>query len=42
MLLVPRGFEVSEAFLHRLHNFGSGILAQKIQVCIPARRVAKA
>jgi response regulator RpfG family c-di-GMP phosphodiesterase len=41
MLLVPRGFEVSETFLQRLHNFGSGILAQKVQVCIPARRTAK-
>jgi response regulator RpfG family c-di-GMP phosphodiesterase len=38
MLLVPRGFEVSEPFLQRLHNFGSGILGQKVQVCIPARK----
>jgi hypothetical protein len=41
MLLVPRGFEVSETFLQRLHNFGSSILAQKVQVCIPARRTVK-
>jgi response regulator RpfG family c-di-GMP phosphodiesterase len=41
MLLVPRGFEVSETFLQRLHNFGSGILAQKIQVRIPPRRPTK-
>lgn len=35
-LLVPRGFEVSETFLTRLHNFGSAILAEKIRVMVPA------
>jgi response regulator RpfG family c-di-GMP phosphodiesterase len=39
-LLVPRGFEVSETFLQRLHNFGSGILTEKVQVSIPPRRVS--
>jgi response regulator RpfG family c-di-GMP phosphodiesterase len=34
-LLVPRGFEVSETFLARLHNFGSGILAEKVRVLVP-------
>jgi len=37
-LLVPRGFEVSEAFLRRLHNFGASILAEKVQVRIPNRK----
>lgn len=35
-LLVPRGFEVSETFLQRLHNFGSGLLEEKIKVLVPA------
>jgi response regulator RpfG family c-di-GMP phosphodiesterase len=35
-LLVPRGFEVSETFLQRLHNFGSGLLDEKIKVLVPA------
>jgi response regulator RpfG family c-di-GMP phosphodiesterase len=35
-LLVPRGFEVSETFLTRLHNFGSGILAEKVRVLVPS------
>ena len=34
-LLVPRGFEVSETFLARLHNFGSGMLAEKVRVLVP-------
>lgn len=34
-LLVPRGFEVSETFLTRLHNFGSGILDEKVRVLVP-------
>lgn len=34
-LLIPRGFEVSETFLARLHNFGSGILAEKVRVRVP-------
>jgi response regulator RpfG family c-di-GMP phosphodiesterase len=35
-LLVPRGFEVSETFLQRLHNFGSALLDEKIKVLVPA------
>jgi response regulator RpfG family c-di-GMP phosphodiesterase len=35
-LLVPRGFEVSETFLQRLLNFGSGLLDEKIKVLVPA------
>jgi response regulator RpfG family c-di-GMP phosphodiesterase len=38
-LLVPRGFEVSETFLTRLHNFGSGILSEKVRVLVPAGAV---
>jgi response regulator RpfG family c-di-GMP phosphodiesterase len=38
-LLVPRGFEVSETFLTRLHNFGSGILAEKVRVLVPSSDV---
>lgn len=42
-LLVPRGFEVSEPFLQRLHNFGSGMLDEKIKVMVPAvKAVGKA
>lgn len=37
-LLVPRGFEVSEPFLQRLHNFGSGILDERIKVLAPASK----
>lgn len=35
-LLVPRGFEVSETFLARLHNFGASILQEKVKVVVPA------
>jgi response regulator RpfG family c-di-GMP phosphodiesterase len=35
-LLVPKGFEVNAAFLERLNNFGSGILAEKVRVMVPA------
>lgn len=37
-LLVPRGFEVSETFLARLHNFGATILSEKIKVLVPAAK----
>jgi len=37
-LLVPRGFEVSEPFLQRLHNFGSGMLDEKVKVLVPAAK----
>jgi CheY-like chemotaxis protein len=32
MLLVPRGFEVTESFLVRMRNFGPGILAEEVLV----------
>jgi len=31
-LLVPKGFEVTEAFLERMRNFGSGILQENVRV----------
>jgi response regulator RpfG family c-di-GMP phosphodiesterase len=31
-LLVPKGFEVTEAFLERMRNFGPGILQEKVRV----------
>jgi response regulator RpfG family c-di-GMP phosphodiesterase len=31
-LLVPKGFEVSQAFLERARNFGAGILQDKVRV----------
>jgi hypothetical protein len=31
-LLVPKGFEVTEAFLERARNFGPGILQEKVRV----------
>lgn len=37
-LLVARGFEVSDTFLDRLRNFGSGILAEKVKVLAPAAK----
>jgi response regulator RpfG family c-di-GMP phosphodiesterase len=37
-LLVPRGFEITPTFLERLHNFGSGMLAEKIKVLVPAAK----
>ncbi len=37
-LLVPRGFEVTEAFLVRMKNFGPGILAEKVKVSAPIHR----
>ena len=39
-LLVPRGFEVTETFLQRIINFGPGILAEKVQVLVPATKAA--
>jgi hypothetical protein len=32
MLLVPRGYEVTESFLIRMRNFGPGILAEEVLV----------
>jgi|SRR5882672_8292352 len=31
-LLVPKGFEVTETFLERMRNFGSGILQERVRV----------
>jgi hypothetical protein len=33
-LLIPKGFEVTEAFLERMRNFGPGILAEKVRVMV--------
>ncbi len=35
-LLVPKGFEVTEAFLERVRNFGPGILQEKVRVMAAA------
>lgn len=40
-LLVPKGFEVTEAFLERARNFGPGILQEKVRVMAPVRRGAR-
>ena len=37
-LLVPKGFEVTETFLERMRNFGSGILTEKVRVLVSASR----
>jgi response regulator RpfG family c-di-GMP phosphodiesterase len=36
-LLVPKGFEVTEAFLERARNFGPGILQEKVRVLAPTK-----
>jgi response regulator RpfG family c-di-GMP phosphodiesterase len=36
-LLVPKGFEVTEAFLERARNFGPGILQEKVRVLAPVK-----
>jgi hypothetical protein len=44
VLLVPKGFEVTDAFIERMRNFGSGILSERIRVSgpsVPAPRNAK-
>jgi response regulator RpfG family c-di-GMP phosphodiesterase len=33
-LLVPKGFEVTETFLERMRNFGSGMLTEKVRVLV--------
>jgi response regulator RpfG family c-di-GMP phosphodiesterase len=38
-LLVPKGFEVTEAFLQRVRNFGAAILQEKVRVSLVAKRV---
>jgi CheY-like chemotaxis protein len=40
-LLVPKGFEVTEAFLERARNFGPGILQEKVRVMSAARQASK-
>jgi response regulator RpfG family c-di-GMP phosphodiesterase len=37
-LLVPKGFEVTEAFLQRVRNFGAAILQEKVRVSLAAKR----
>jgi hypothetical protein len=39
-LLVPKSFEVTEAFLERMRNFGPGILQEKVRVLSPIKRPA--
>jgi response regulator RpfG family c-di-GMP phosphodiesterase len=39
-LLVPKSFEVTEAFLERMRNFGPGILQEKVRVLSPKKRPA--
>jgi hypothetical protein len=41
MLLVARGFEVTERFTERVKNFGAGVLAMRVAVQFP-RTLAKA
>ena len=40
MLLIARGFEVTERFAERSRNFGPGLLAEKVPVSVPLRRAA--
>jgi hypothetical protein len=40
-LLVPKGFEVTQAFLERARNFGPGILQDKVRVTSASRSVPK-
>jgi hypothetical protein len=40
-LLVPKGFEVTEAFLERARNFGPGILQEKVRVMAAANPAGK-
>jgi response regulator RpfG family c-di-GMP phosphodiesterase len=35
-LIVPKGFEVTNAFLGRIGNFGQELLAEKVRVLVPA------
>jgi response regulator RpfG family c-di-GMP phosphodiesterase len=36
-LLVPKGFEVTEAFMERARNFGPGILQERVRVLAPTK-----
>jgi response regulator RpfG family c-di-GMP phosphodiesterase len=40
-LLVPKGFEVTEAFCQRAQNFGPGILLEKVRVLAPVQKTPK-
>jgi len=40
MLLIARGFEVTERFADRIRNFGPGLLAEKVAVRVPIGRAA--
>jgi response regulator RpfG family c-di-GMP phosphodiesterase len=37
-VLIPKGFEVTEAFLERMRNFAPGILQERVRVTGPVRR----
>jgi response regulator RpfG family c-di-GMP phosphodiesterase len=39
-LIVPKGFEVTNAFLGRIGNFGPELLAEKVRVLVPAAQPA--
>jgi len=44
VLLVPKGFEVTDVFIERMRNFGPGILSERIRVSgpsVPTPRNAK-
>jgi CheY-like chemotaxis protein len=41
VLLVPKGFEVTEVFIQRMRNFGPGILAERIRVSAPTVPTAR-
>ena len=36
VLLVPKGFEVTDVFIERMRNFGPGMLAERIRVSGPS------
>ena len=40
-LIVPKGFEVTNAFLGRIGNFGPDLLAEKVRVLVPAAQPAQ-
>ena len=40
-LIVPKGFEVTTAFLGRIGNFGPEFIAQKVRVLVPAAKAVQ-
>jgi hypothetical protein len=36
VLLVPKGFELTDVFIERMRNFGPGILSERIRVSAPS------